>query len=58
MSQIAIHAVIVVTLAVCYTVIATTGHDGTGLLLVLGGYVGGAGSTFLVARTNGGISPK
>lgn len=37
------HSVVIVALVVAYVVVTVTGNDGTPLLAVLGGYVGGAG---------------
>lgn len=54
MSQLITHAAIVGLLTVCYTVITVTGSDGTPLLGVIGGYIGGAGATAAVAKANGG----
>jgi len=41
--QIITHTVVLIVLAVCYTVITALGHDGNPLLGVIAGYLGGAG---------------
>lgn len=37
------HTVVVICLVAAYTVLTVTGHDGTALLGILGGYIAGAG---------------
>lgn len=43
MIEILAHTVVVICLIAAYTVLTVTGHDGTALLGVLGGYIAGAG---------------
>lgn len=43
-----VHGTVLGVLAVCYVVVTVTGHDGAGLLGVIGGYLGGAGAATIV----------
>lgn len=44
MAQLLAHTVVVVALVAAYTVVTVTGHDGTPMLGILGGYIAGAGA--------------
>ena len=52
------HTLVVVVLVASYTVLTVTGHDGTALLGVLGGYLAGAGfQSGLTKASNASSSP-
>jgi len=57
-TQIIVHSVLILALVVSYTVVTVTGNDGTGILAILAGYVGGSTATFMAARANGGINGR
>lgn len=54
MIEILAHTVVVVCLIAAYTVLTVTGHDGTALLGILGGYIAGAGLQQGLTRAQSG----
>lgn len=54
MIEVLAHTLVVVILIAAYTVLTVTGHDGTALLGVLGGYLAGAGLQAGVSRAGTG----
>lgn len=48
-----LHTIVVLALLGAYLAISLTGHDGTALLGVLGGYLGGAGTANLINKAEG-----
>lgn len=39
-----VHVMVLLVIAICYTVLTLTGHDATGVLYLGGGYIGGVGA--------------
>jgi len=52
--KVIVHAVIVLALVAAYVAVTLSGADGTAVLGVLGGYIGGSGSATLLSNGKGG----
>lgn len=53
-----LHTVVILALIGCYTVLTALNHDGNQLLLVLGGWVGGAGTAQLAPHVQAALGRR